>query len=127
MSNRSGIALFLASMFATVLCLPLLVLFQTAAAAPSFEAKCLAFKPEEYIDGAIRNVLQFVTTGTTLTFPDNDATCNRANQAVTTDLCRVALSIETSEISNIIFEAWFPENWSGRFLATGNGGIDGCE
>ncbi|KAJ4364946.1 hypothetical protein N0V83_008562 [Neocucurbitaria cava] len=113
-------------MFATVLCLPLLVLSQTAAAAPSFEAKCLTFKPEKYIDGVIRNVLQFVTAGTTLTFPDNDATCNRANQAVTTDLCRVALSIETSEISNIIFEAWFPENWSGRFLATDNGGIDGC-
>ncbi|THU90663.1 tannase and feruloyl esterase [Dendrothele bispora CBS 962.96] len=34
--------------------------------------------------------------------------------------------IPTSERSNISFEAWFPRNWTGRFLSTGNGGLSGC-
>jgi feruloyl esterase len=114
-------------MFATLLSVSLVAASQTAAVLTSFEDKCLSFRPEKYVEGATRNVLQFVTTGTTLTFPDNDATCNRASQAVSTDLCRIALSISTSKTSNISFEAWFPEDWSGRFLATGNGGIDGCK
>jgi hypothetical protein len=42
------------------------------------------------------------------------------------DLCRIALSIPTSNRSSITFEAWLPRNWTGRFLGTGNGGIDGC-
>jgi hypothetical protein len=42
------------------------------------------------------------------------------------DLCRVALNISTSGRSGVVFEGWLPEGWSGRFLATGNGGIDGC-
>ena len=104
----------------------LLALVQTVWALKPFESRCLAFKPENYIQEATRNVLQFVTAGTTLTFPDNDASCNRASQAVSVDLCRFALSIKTSSTSNVVFEAWFPDNWSGRFLATGNGGIDGC-
>jgi feruloyl esterase len=113
-------------MFASLL-VSLLALTQTAAAAPTFQQRCLDFKPEKYVDGAKRNVLQYVKAGTTLSFPDNDATCNRASQAVSANLCRIALEIKTSETSKIAFEAWFPENWSGRFLATGNGGIDGCK
>jgi feruloyl esterase len=114
-------------MLATLLSASLLALFQTAEAVTAFEKKCLAFAPEKYINGATRGVLQFVAAGTTLTFPHNDATCNRASQAVSADLCRISLLISTSEISNITFEAWFPEKWSDRFLATGNGGIDGCK
>ncbi|KAI4960814.1 hypothetical protein J4E86_002439 [Alternaria arbusti] len=97
-----------------------------AAASSAFEEKCLAFEPERYIRGATRNVLQHVPAGTNLTFPDNDATCGRASQVVSVDLCRMALEIKTTRTSKISFEAWFPEDWSGRFLATGNGGIDGC-
>jgi hypothetical protein len=103
------------------------VLTQVTGASTAFETKCLAFRPEKYIDGATRNVLEYVSAGTTLSFPDNDATCNRGTQAVSVDLCRIALKIKTSPTSNIVFEAWFPDNWSGRFLATGNGGIDGCK
>jgi hypothetical protein len=114
-------------MLATLLSVSLLGLTQSAAAATTFEQICLSFRPEDYIDGATRNVLQYVKAGTTLSFPDNDATCNRASQAVSADLCRIALEIKTSNTSKIAFEAWFPESWSGRFLATGNGGIDGCK
>ena len=114
-------------MFAPLVPLVFSALSQLVAASTTFEGKCLSFRPETYIDGATRNVLEFVNAGTTLKFPDNDATCNRASQAVSTNLCRIGLSIRTSEISNVTFEAWLPENWSGRFLATGNGGIDGCK
>lgn len=41
--------------------------------------------------------------------------------------CRVQLVVNTSAVSAITAEAWLPANWSGRFLAIGNGGLDGCE
>jgi hypothetical protein len=114
-------------MFLNLLSVSFLALSQSVAASTTFEQKCLAFKPEKYIKGASRSTLQYVAAGTTLTFPENDATCNRGSQAVSADLCRIALEIKTTNTSKIAFEAWFPEAWSGRFLATGNGGIDGCE
>ena len=52
---------------------------------------------------------------------------SRASQVVSSDLCRIALSIPTTKRSSITFELWLPRNWTGRFLATGNGGIDGCK
>lgn len=36
------------------------------------------------------------------------------------------MNVTTSEYSHIILEAWLPENWNGRFLSTGNGGLSGC-
>ncbi|KAH8624998.1 tannase and feruloyl esterase [Alternaria alternata] len=103
-----------------------LALAQVSIASSAFEKKCLAFTPEKYIKDATLNVLQHVPAGANLTFPDNDVTCGRTSQIVSVDLCRMTLEIKTSRISKIAFEAWFPEDWSGRFLATGNGGIDGC-
>ncbi|KAJ8110059.1 hypothetical protein OPT61_g6995 [Boeremia exigua] len=113
-------------MFTTLVSLSLFLLSASTTTATTFEERCLAFRPEKLVPGATRNVLQYVAANTVLTFPDNVAACNRGSQAVTANLCRVALSIKTSKQSNITFEAWFPETWSGRFLATGNGGIDGC-
>ena len=104
-----------------------LALASVAVASSAFEKKCLAFEPERYIKDATRNVLQHVPAGANLTFPDNDATCGRTSQIVSVDLCRMALEIKTSRTSKITFEAWFPEDWSGRLLATGNGGIEGCK
>lgn len=92
----------------------------------SFDRRCLAFQPEKIVPFSTRTVLEYVPANTTLTFPDNDVTCNRPQQLVSVNICRIALSIQTSARSNITFEAWLPENWSGRFLGTGNGGIDGC-
>lgn len=113
-------------MLAALISLSLLLFSTPVIGSSTFRKKCLAFKPEQMVPGATRNVLEYVPANTTLTFPDNVAACNRGSQAVTANICRVALSIKTSDRSNITFEAWLPENWSGRFLATGNGGIDGC-
>jgi len=41
-------------------------------------------------------------------------------------LCRVQFRVNTSETSEIKAEAWLPDEWSGRFLALGNGGLGGC-
>ena len=101
-------------------------LFSTTFAEYTFQSRCLSFTPESYSYNSSRTILEYVAAGTNLSFPDNDPTCNRPSQLVTVDLCRVGLSIPTSNRSSISFELWLPENWSGRFLSTGNGGIDGC-
>ncbi|EOD43197.1 putative feruloyl esterase b protein [Neofusicoccum parvum] len=69
---------------------------------------------------------EFVTGGTNITFPDNDASCARPAQVVENDMCRVALRVPTTNRSEISMEAWLPSNWTGRFLSTGNGGTSGC-
>jgi feruloyl esterase len=106
------------------------VLFPAFADASSstFQSKCLAFTPAKYIANSTLTHLEFVTAGTTLLFPDNVASCGRASQLVSADICRIALSIPTSYRSSITFELWLPSTWTGkRFLGTGNGGTDGCK
>lgn len=93
----------------------------------SLRARCLSLAPETHFFNSSLTVLEYVAAGTNLTFPENDPTCNRSSQVVPVDLCRVGLSIPPSNRSSISFEMWLPENWKGRFLASGNGGIDGCE
>lgn len=39
--------------------------------------------------------------------------------------CRLRATIRPSAASNIKVEIWLPENWNGRFLGTGNGGLGG--
>jgi feruloyl esterase len=91
-----------------------------------FRTACSAFEPAKYVPNATVNAHDFVAAGTTLQLPGNDPSCARPNQTVSVDLCRVALNISTSSRSRVIFEGWLPARWTGRFLATGNGGIDGC-
>ena len=91
----------------------------------NFSSACMGFEPLKYVQNAAVNAHEFVTAGTTLQFPFSDPSC-APNQTVSVDVCRIALNISTSDRSGIIFESWLPRNWTGRFLATGNGGIDGC-
>ena len=93
---------------------------------PTFEENCLAFKPQSYIFNSTLRILEYVPSGTNLALTGTDSTCSRTNQTTANNLCRVALTIPTSNRSSIIYEHWFPEVWSGRYLATGNGGTDGC-
>ena len=62
---------------------------------------------------------EFVTAGTNLSLPDNNATCAQTFQLVPTDICRVALYVSTSDQSGFNMEAWLPSNWTGRYLSTG--------
>lgn len=45
------------------------------------------------------------------------------------DLCRVVLSITTSEESEVYVEVWLPDGdstWNGRTMSTDNSGVNGC-
>ena len=105
-----------------MVCLPF-----AAYAVDTFQEKCLSFTPEAYIHNSTRHVLAYIAASTNLTLPDNDPTCARPSQVVAVNICRVGLSIPTSNRSSISFELWLPEDYSDRLLVTGNGGIDGCE
>lgn len=74
------------------------------------------------------NFAQYIPANTNITLEQDDqlATCARPSQVVPVDLCRVAMFVKTSDISNLTLEAWLPTNWTGRFLSTGNGGLSGC-
>lgn len=76
-------------------------------------------------DGTVYTV-EPVAAGTTISLPDNDASCTTPSIDVTAEICRVTLYVATSERSGINMEAWLPSDWSGRFLSTGNGGLAGC-
>lgn len=99
------------------------LLWATASASASPE--CLSFEPQKFVSSTLAR-LEHVPADTTLQL-DSVPSCNRRSQAVKTDICRVALQIATSSRSAISLELWLPTRWSGRLLATGNGGVDGCE
>lgn len=56
--------------------------------------------------------------------PDIGAT---GRVVVESSVCRVYFVVNTTEDSAVHAEAWLPDEWYGRFLATGNGGLGGCE
>lgn len=92
----------------------------------TFDAKCAAIASQLSIEHGIVHFAQFVAAGTNLSLAENDPTCAPSFMPVTADICRVALSVSTSNSSGFNMEAWLPSNWSGRFLSGGNGGLNGC-
>lgn len=96
------------------------------ASASSFSDSCQSFAPETLVANATRTELSYVSNGTNLTFPDNDSSCSRASQVVKANLCRIALHVNTSSVSSVVLETWIPEDWNGRLVTVGGGGIDGC-
>ncbi|GKT45239.1 putative flavin-containing monoamine oxidase A [Colletotrichum spaethianum] len=97
-----------------------------APALAAFRDDCLALTPQSVVADSIGKALEFVTSGTNLSFPGQDASCNRASQVVRTDLCRVAMNLTTSARSEVVTEVWLPENWNGRLVTVAGGGLDGC-
>ncbi|THU97400.1 tannase-domain-containing protein [Dendrothele bispora CBS 962.96] len=69
---------------------------------------------------------ELVLAGTDLALPDNDPSCEDDSQLVLKDICRISMFVTTSNRSGIHLEAWFPRDWTGRMLTTGNGGLSGC-
>ncbi|KAF7347235.1 Carboxylic ester hydrolase [Mycena venus] len=91
-----------------------------------FQQACAALASQLTIRDTTVSSTSFVAAGTNLTFPTVDPTCETPFQVVSSDVCRVVLTLVTSNRSSTIMEAWLPSNWTGRFLSTGNGGIGGC-
>jgi len=116
------------AVMAAPLLLSLLVLLYCAqlAVSDTFQDTCLAFRPA--VANATFELTEYVPRGTPVRLQGNNR-CGGSNRTapVMQDVCRVALNISTSARSGVQFEAWLPRNWTGRFAATGNGGIGGCE
>jgi feruloyl esterase len=92
-----------------------------------FRDKCLRFNPE--VGDARLEFTEFLESGAKAALTHRDPTCGGPglSPAVSRATCRVAMYIQTSSKSGVQLEAWLPEEWNGRFLSTGNGGIGGCE
>ncbi|KAH8100948.1 ferulic acid esterase [Cristinia sonorae] len=91
-----------------------------------FAAHCVSFASTSSIPGGALHFSHYVPAGTNLTLPDNHPSCGVSSWVVSSDICRIALSVSTSETSEISLEAWFPYDYTGRFLTTTNRGLGGC-
>tara|TARA_R110002003_G_scaffold54_10_gene4776 strand:- start:3062 stop:3643 length:582 start_codon:yes stop_codon:yes gene_type:complete len=92
----------------------------------NFQSKCAAIVSKLSVEHGNVHFSQFVAAGTNLSLPDNDPSCAESFIVVTANICRVALSVSTSQTSGFSMEVWLPSNWTGRFLSGGNGGLNGC-
>lgn len=122
-------SIILFKMYTTHLLSLFFLLNWTTAVRPDedFRTKCLKFEPRF---GNVRvERIEHRVKGSTVVLPYRHSTCGGPGNSATLsqDICRVALRIDTSERSGIHFEAWFPAQYSGRVLATGNGGLNGCK
>lgn len=90
----------------------------------TFETACATIG--SYISANDRNIWfsEIVPGGTNLSFPEG---CWQQSQIVSQDICRIAIGVSTSDMSEISLEVWLPRDWSGRFLSTANGGLSGCK
>ncbi|KAG7052056.1 tannase and feruloyl esterase [Colletotrichum scovillei] len=99
------------------------LLVQLANGMEDFQQHCESFTSSA---GGVSFTSEYITSGTELALTEADATCGIFTQSVSVNLCRITAQVPTSNRSGFWFEAWLPEDWSGRFLATGNGGLGGC-
>ncbi|EQB46560.1 tannase and feruloyl esterase [Colletotrichum gloeosporioides Cg-14] len=106
------------------LLLPSLVGFGSVYGASATDCESLATRLN-LPDTAIHETT-FISAGTNISLPNNHPSCAIPYQVSDVDICRVVLLATTGPRSNISMEAWLPLDWSGRFLGTGNGGMNGC-
>ncbi|KAJ7249443.1 tannase and feruloyl esterase [Mycena rebaudengoi] len=102
-------------------------------AAPLFEfplgtlgqsAKCLALKQTLRLENTtVLNVAYVPAPAMVATRPGS---CQASATVTSAPLCRVEFVINTTSTSAVHAEAWLPNTWFGRFMATGNGGLNGC-
>ncbi|KAI1847852.1 hypothetical protein JX265_013918 [Neoarthrinium moseri] len=90
-----------------------------------FESSCSDLSTASFSSEIKTLFANFVPAGTELLVPGLDPSCQNST-TVTVDLCRLSLNVTTSATSDVLMEVWLPRNWTGRFLSTGNGGINGC-
>jgi len=97
-------------------------------AAYSFREQCLSFDATSHLKNATLRLHEYVPANTTIPLGGMDSSCGRTSQLFSTEACRVALTVPTTNRSSVIVELFLPQpdSWTGRYLATGNGGIDGC-
>ncbi|KAL1695734.1 Tannase/feruloyl esterase [Schizophyllum commune] len=91
-----------------------------------FSANCSSFVDAITLENVTVQSTEFVAAGTNISVYVPESCMSASYQVVSSDLCRATMNVSTSDRSGIRLEAWFPQNYTGRFLSTGNGGIGGC-
>lgn len=91
-----------------------------------FIARCSSFAREASIPGATIHFSHYLNAGTNLSLSENHASCGASHWIVPSDICRIALTVPTSDTSEMSVEAWFPYDYAGRFLTTTNRGTNDC-
>ncbi|KAJ7604269.1 tannase and feruloyl esterase [Roridomyces roridus] len=98
--------------------------------AQDFESTCLALKStlDQSTDADLAGTtildVSYVSSNTTL--EPLGSGCPMPPPQASVPLCRVQFTTQTSPTSAVTAEAWLPEEWYGRFLTAGNGGLSGC-
>jgi feruloyl esterase len=113
---------------AHILTSPLLLLSAARAAVCGFSQQCTSLGDTLASEAANTTVrgTEFVQAGANVTAASTHPTCAAFGSVVDYSFCRVRLTTRTGEDSSVDIEAWLPLNWTGRFLAVGNGGLGGC-
>lgn len=91
-----------------------------------FELACSSFATQLSIDNVTDSFTEYIPARGNMSYNGVPAVC-QSTQTASVDVCRVYLNVSTSYQSGIRFEAWFPREYNGRFLSTGNNGLSGCE
>ncbi|KAJ7243166.1 tannase and feruloyl esterase [Mycena haematopus] len=84
--------------------------------------RCLSLKSALFLENTTILDISYVSAGSTIKLHGNCL----SKAFVTAPLCRVQFSTNTSDTSSVRAEAWLPDEWYGRVLGTGNGGLGGC-
>ncbi|KAJ7727779.1 tannase and feruloyl esterase [Mycena metata] len=88
-------------------------------------AACLALKSSLKLENTTVTDTSYVLVGSTIGGTGHWQ-CSWGKTSVHTAVCRVQFFTNTTDTSSVRAEAWLPDEWYGRFLATGNGGLGGC-
>lgn len=93
------------------------------------EALCSSLTFPAGFDASPVSCVSYAANSTiTITGGQADATCG-SSIVPEVDVCRVVLTVATSEESETYMEVWLPEGdgqWNGRTMSTDNGGVNGC-
>ncbi|EAW15424.1 putative feruloyl esterase [Aspergillus fischeri NRRL 181] len=94
----------------------------------SFESRCQHFHKEIHLQNVHVHSTTYVPIGSNISMAYNPPICGGTSSSSisTIEFCQVALNVTTSDKSQFFMEAWLPSNYTGRFLSTGNGGLNGC-
>ncbi|KAF5343274.1 hypothetical protein D9758_016313 [Tetrapyrgos nigripes] len=96
----------------------------------NFDSTCSSIASKFSIPNATVLSSELVSKGTNLTFSQDPLCVNPQlsppSLVIPADVCRITLTVQTSDRSGINMETWLPRNWTGRFMSTGNGGNGGC-
>ncbi|KIJ49214.1 hypothetical protein M422DRAFT_28181 [Sphaerobolus stellatus SS14] len=84
--------------------------------------RCLALKNTLSVENTTILDVQHIVAGSKIPTPGS---CQSA-ATVSADVCRIYAVTNTTSQSAVHFEMWLPDQWYGRFLAVGNGGLAGC-